>query len=292
MIQRMIREVTTPRLRIVLLQWGAEHREANLAEARRIAADSRAHVMDICVVENKAKLPPGTFIERSDTLAGDNRAREFSGWDVGVLDSVRRFPLADGEVFLFINDTFVRHRRVSRVRRWRFARWIRQAADVQYPMMIGETDRLEPPLRAPLGTVGTYVGTFAFAMNVPALRLLSPFLQMEERLDACLSNNAASGLLDAACVSPEYKQFVEGWILQKGRWYGAEQLTSANFEFLRLKAKSIVYEHGLACSARAKGVEIRDIYAGTSLADKLFGAASYLLVRRLKLGGYQRSSGG
>lgn len=105
-----------------------------------------------------------------------------------------------------------------------------------------------------------------------AFERITPFCAPESRLDAMLAQRFESnGRLFSDAAPAPYANFLSTWLHQPGKWYAAEQLTESNFDFMRLKAKSILLEHSLTDRVLAAGGTLHSIYDGGGLVDRVLG---------------------
>lgn len=273
---------------VIYLEYGSGLRRRNLSALATIARRLPAQRRRLLVVDNagtpRRLVCPAPFDELV-LLTGQNRAREFSGWDCGI-EWLREQPIRTScdRLYVFANDTLAAHRPRSSVRLARFAGSFRRMAVTSAPVMCGEVNHIDAEI--PSGARCTdYVSTYLFGLNGAAFDMLTPFLSIEREIEAMLRRKFEPGRgLLSDDVAPEYADFITRWLTRAGNWHGARPLSAETFAFLRLKAKSILLEHALSSRLQAAGGEVRSIYGGVDGLDRFLGRLASRhdrLVRRL-----------
>lgn len=194
-------------------------------------------------------------------IVGDNRLREFSGWDDGVAWLKHAAGLGEDDWILFANDTVCRHAHPRWLTLGRARRVIRRLVESTAgagPSVAG------PVVRCPMGEVrgfGTpfreFVATFFFAMPYRTyLRIggLGVALPWDELLGAAWPEP-----LFRMPGEADYNRFCNEWLGCDqpggvGRWPGsaARPFTAENYVFLRGKAQCILLESRLAAELAAQ----------------------------------------
>lgn len=256
---------------LLYVEWGDRYRSSSLQEALRCVALSGAKLDRLVIADNKLDCVPftSTAARQTSVIPGDNRAREFSGWDVAYRAIGQDGP---ANALLFVNDTFSAHRRSRMSRRLRIAAWLRTVGRSSDPELFGPVDpfgdRQEPWA---FGILSSYISSYVFGMNRQAARRLLPFCQVDALLDTMLATEFSSEGLFTAALPGSYADRIGGWLLTPGNWHNAAPVTRENFDFFRLKAKSVLYEYALTSRAMTLGICVSDLFAGRGLLDRLLG---------------------
>jgi hypothetical protein len=213
----------------------------------------------LVVVDNADQAPVGQLGD-VPVIAGDNRLREFSGWDSGVAWLQRTAGLDEGDWILFANDTVCRQAHLRWLTLGRARQVIRRLVDgnaTSGPSTAG------PVVPCPMGEVrgfGTpfneFVATFFFALPYRAyLRIggLGVALPWHEWLGAawpeplfCMPDEAAYNRCCNQWLGCDQPSGVGGWPGSAARPFSAE-----NYAFLRGKAQCILLEGRMAAELAA-----------------------------------------
>ena len=255
-----------PSVNIVYVEWGSGGRAKSLTETFNCVAASGASINQLVIVDNRMQCAPlaGAPARHTTVIEGDNSARDFSGWDAGV-----KAISDDADVLLCVNDTFAMHRRVRLARRMRIAQWINIVAGSRRPEMFGQVDPLDHPVEWPFGTMSRFLCSYLFGINRSAAKLIMPLTVIDAEAEAMLNTRFSPSGLYADHVSKDFRARVERWLFTAGKWRNAAPLTPSNFDFFRLKAKSVVYEHALICRAEALGIVVSDLFTGRGPMDRI-----------------------
>ncbi|MFK5598206.1 hypothetical protein ACFZ8E_14525 [Methylobacterium sp. HMF5984] len=256
---------------ILYLEWGSKNREVNFKEIQKILNISKTR-FHIIVVDNKMECKPISFMGANSSICipGNNISREFSGWDVGLkyLESMGIFS----NLVLFVNDTFATHRRPRLFRRLRIAHFINYASHEDKPVLFGQLDPARySNMKHPLGNMNNFICTYFFGMNTSAIGLCSPLCDIESDIENVLETDPSSSEVLKNSVDITYRKHINEWYHQGNFWMNSESLNPQNFNFFRLKIKSVLYEHALALKCRERGVKVINIYSGSSKGDAIIG---------------------
>ena len=282
--------MTVPRIVVDLayVEWGSDNRGTSLREALRCVSWAGAELRHLVVVDNKREcktLAPNKA-RKVTILPGDNRAREFSGWDVAyaALEQIEK-----PDVLLFVNDTFSAHRRARLSRLIRIARWLNIVAKSPNREMFGPLDPFsDKPIPWAFGTLSQYISSYIFGINPAAAEILFPLCQIDDKLDDLLAKNFTPKGLFMEELPREYREQISNWLLVPGNWRNATPLTEENFQFFRLKAKSVLYEYALTSRATASGILVSDLFAGRNRIDRLVGRMAKWWIEHATLSRYPR----
>jgi hypothetical protein len=194
-------------------------------------------------------------------IAGDNRLREFSGWDDGVTWLRQSAELCDEDWILFANDTVCRQAHLRWLTLGRARRVIRRLIGV--PAGVGPCVA-GPVAPFPTGSVcgfggpfREFVATFFFAMPYRTYRRIGG-LGVELPWDEWLGASWPAPLFRMPREA-DYNRFCNDWLgCDKpggvGDWPGSSgrPFTAANYPFLRGKAQCILLESRLAAELTAQ----------------------------------------
>jgi hypothetical protein len=257
---------------VAYAEWGSRNRATSLQETLKCIAAAGGTVHQIVIADNKLECSafPGEYAGRTKVISGDNFAREFSAWDraYAALDDK-----AGADVVLCVNDTFAAHRRARMARRLRIARWLQVAGNSSEPEMFGQ---LDPAIGAPaewiFGELSTYISSYLFGLTPSAAELLFPLTAVDAQIDGLLNQRfSPTGLFSEGLPLP-HRRRIEEWLFTPGNWRNSAPLSAENFEFFRLKAKSILYEYALTSRARSAGIKVSDLFAGRGWIDEIAGS--------------------
>ena len=257
---------------VAYAEWGSRNRATSLHETLKCISAAGGTVHQIVIADNKLECAPfpGNYASRTKIISGDNFAREFSAWDRAyeALDDK-----AGADVVLCVNDTFAAHRRVRMARRLRIARWLQVAADSSEPEMFGQ---LDPSVGAPaewvFGELSTYISSYLFGLTPVAAARLFPLTAIDAEIDTLLNQRFSPAGLFSETLPLPHRRRIEDWLFTPGNWRNSAPLSAENFEFFRLKAKSILYEFALTSRARSAGIKVSDLFAGRGRIDEIAGS--------------------
>ena len=271
---------------LAYVEWGSRNRDTSLREALRCVSSAGAELGHLVIVDNKLECKPLVCSQARKTtvLPGDNRAREFSAWDVAyaALD-----PAVNANVLLFVNDTFSAHRRARLSRLIRIARWLNIVARSPDREMFGPLDPFsDKPVQWMFGTLSQYISSYIFGMSPLAAEALFPLCQIDEQLDTLLAPRFSPAGLFTDELPQEYQEQISNWLLVPGNWRNAASLSEENFSFFRLKAKSVLYEYALTSRATAAGIIVSDLFAGRTRIDRLIGRSAKWWIQHATLSRY------
>ncbi|MDT7838928.1 hypothetical protein [Aquabacterium sp. OR-4] len=196
-------------------------------------------------------------------LPGDNRLREFSGWQRG-LDHARQHGLLDGRsLVLFANDSFCVHNRFGGFTASAFERGLREAlARQDTDALIGEAYGLGRPFRLDGLTAERWVSTHLFGMGTALLQRLGSLCPQgvpQRYLAAAATPQGLPGL--TPLVGAELAAHIGQWLDGSGRqrWPGRPRGAALTPAQWRAKAGSILLEKSLAVRAVHAGGHIVDV---------------------------------
>lgn len=196
-----------------------------------------------------------------DRLGGDNRLREFSGWDRGMAWLERRYAPARESTFVLANDTVVRADKLDRVRDIPADR----AAAAARGALVGWID--EYPRAVELfGThVRQWVDTSLLIASLGTLDALRPLARMPDDSDV-FADDWRGFFREPSPLSRNYRDYLRTYFFGERldaefehAWYGQEPLTEANAEAFRTKLRSVFCEHLLGARARSGHIPLVDI---------------------------------
>jgi len=172
------------------------------------------------------------------TMGGDNRYREFSGWQKGV-EAIDRLRLPC-DVVLLVNDMFLTPGE-SFLKDYAsldlFQRALAQRA------IIGRIDSTGEHYTAYGHDLSRWVCTNCFLVPKAALAAVGDLVTVRDNLDDFLAEEypAGEGLFKAeAPMNEAYKAWLEEWLTQ--RWHSRFVVSAATWELFRTKVRNILNE--------------------------------------------------
>jgi hypothetical protein len=254
-------------LHVVFLAWRSGHGRRTHDYLRALKVAYRPATL--LVVENAGDLQPwrGSGLW---AVPGDNRWREFSGWDFGVRTLEQGPGLADDHRLLFINDTVCRKDYLVWLTLNRARRLL--AHDAGLPRPAAVCGPMEPSrfgtVRAFGGALSSYVATFFFVLSAADHRRLGGLAGDAAALDGWLGRHWPEPLFQVP-GEPAYNTFFNAWLGCTapggvGTWPGSAACPfgESNYAALRAKAGTILLETRLSARlAREHGPGwARDLY--------------------------------
>ncbi|MBW2253874.1 MAG: hypothetical protein JRI25_04675 [Deltaproteobacteria bacterium] len=249
----------TPTAFIVYLHYTEAHLQSGLKvlarEARRFLPGAR--IVTAAVANHAQDAPPMALGEDVFRIGGDNRAREFSGYDAG-LRWIRetRGPEAHSPVIV-ANDTFHRTNTLADVCALdadRVAGWLAKGA------LGGRVDTLPREVHLFGLPLKQYVRTNFVCGRWDVLESLLP-TALEFDDEALFSPEEGRFFREDAPMDPRYREYLVSWLLGTPSelfavWRFSEQHTATNRSHLQGKVKAILCEHHLSARARRQGVPL------------------------------------
>jgi hypothetical protein len=249
----------------VLVCHGRVHQDGALAGLRAVMKRALPRARGtIVVVDNALAGDVEIALDAQTTVvSGDNRAREFSGWERGVDWLGRAGALARAEVLLLANDTL--HRNYG-------ADWLggftptRAGTALAAGGLLGWIDAYPRPIEVYGRPLLRWVRTSLVLGRRDTLLALRPFVVPAEELFA---ESAAQPFRLPSPLSERYRDYLLAWITGDGsrtpefvfKWHSATRLTGENLRLMQAKLRSIVCEHNLSARAVASGVPLFDVRA-------------------------------
>ncbi len=222
------------------------------------------------VVVDNAGGPAAAQVPGAQVIAGDNRLREFSGWDRGVAWLSAHAGLADDDWIVFANDSVCRQAHL----RWLTLGRARRVITRALATAAGTGPRAAGPVVAcPMGEVGgfgtpfrSFVATCFFALPCRTVRRIGG-LAVDLPWDAWLGAAWPQPLFQLPGEAA-YNRFCNAWLgcgqpRGLGGWPGsaAHPFTAENHAFLRGKAQCILLEGRLAAALSAQHASLaRNLY--------------------------------
>jgi hypothetical protein len=244
----------------VLLCFGDEHRES----ARRALAGVLARAFpragaSLVIVDNALGGDIEEVIDKHTVaVSGDNRCREFSGWERG-LSVARRWPHARAVVLA--NDTL--HRSYGEAWLAGFSER-RVTSGLAAGALIGWVDAYPNAVDIAGLPLRRWVRTSLFMTTPATLQRLQPLGAPAPDADLFGAHDLFT---DGAPLSPRYRAYLRAWITGDGadvpefpfRWHSAAPLTSENRAAAQGKIRSILAEHFLSAHAASLGIPLVDV---------------------------------
>jgi glycosyltransferase involved in cell wall biosynthesis len=194
-------------------------------------------------------------------VSGDNRLREFSGWDRGMAWLARRYAPAPGSIVVLANDTVVRPEKHDRVRDTPADR----AAAAFNGALVGWVDEYPRPVELFGLTFRQWIDTSFAIAEWRTWTALGPLAHplANERLFA---DDWQRIFHEPSPLSENYRAYLKAYFFGGPadpeflhRWYAHEPVNADNFEAFKAKLRSVVCEHLLSARARTRGIPLIDI---------------------------------
>jgi len=200
-----------------------------------------------------------------NSISSNHEYREFSNWESGLIYLRDKKPnLYNSQQFeglVVSNDSVLQHRPFDIAKLDSFIEGVKSSISQKIPTLFGDVSEIKssPPYFNE-SRVSKYVSTYIFFFNKTGFKLLKSFINKNVDKIFCKNNENNSVLSNTGLVnnSKNYYQYLERWLYKKNlydKWYLHQALNHKNFDFLKLKFKSIVLEHYLSQSfVEKKGV--------------------------------------
>lgn len=268
----------------VYLQYGDTHQQEGLARLRKLAPKlfpgRVARYLDVDnALEGDIEIRVGTDCER---ISGDNRVREFTGYQRGFDWLASRYAPSDETPIVFANDTFFRNYGDRYLDGFRASEIDRALAS---RCLIGHIDAYPLPVEIQDVEFSRWVRTSFFVSSVGVVRELQPFAIPFSSSD--LFGGPGEPFFKATSpIGDRYRDYLETWLFGVARrpefdhhWHSCAPLTEENRIAMQEKVRCILSEHALSARATAAGISLIAIEP-SSLKNALKKAMRYS--RRLK----------
>jgi len=251
-------DMTTSRrqVRAFLLVYYEKYR-ASAEQEFRSFLDELGADYELMVINNNF----GTTSKCASDISGDNRNREFTGWDVGI-SSVEKIDA--GQFYIFANDTFSEHRPWHGSYRDRFLVAFRRALPISGSVITGEIDAVWTPFSIAGKRTDRWVSTYLFGMSGDALLALGSRLSLsEDALRSMVHSVSGVKIYWGPEVDRSLQQHLERWLFPPdGRlgWYNSGQGDDrSNLGKLRC----ILNEKYISAAVKANGGKLINLPAGS-----------------------------
>ncbi len=249
---------------LVYLRYGTAKGEAPLVSAKRLArrwfplSETRSVIVDNAMAADiEQQLDDTTTL-----VSGDNREREFSGYEKGLAWLQRTYRLAPDATVILTNDTFLSSYggdgfledfTFSRVR-----------AGLALNALVGHVDSFPEMVAWEGRPFQRWVRTSLVVAKLKTLQSLLPFSLNNSNSELFLPKGKFFSA--GAPLSANYKEFIETWLFRKASdggvfkesWHSKEPLTQASRGRMQAKARCILCEHTLSLRALEKGIPLFD----------------------------------
>lgn len=247
---------------VIFLVYTDAHQATGLMRLRQLVerlfvpADIHYLVVDnACEEPLEERLPDGTW-----RISGDNRCREFSGYDHGMRWFESRMKMDERAVIVVANDTFDRSYGCGYLEG--FTRW-RVAQLMHSQGLLGYLDAFPQQVTA-LGYVfQTWVRSSLILLTYSTLKRIGSFCLDIDR-ERLFRNDADERFFsEAAPLSENYRSFIRTWLFAPPdnatfdkAWHSKTLLTQDNVTAMRDKAVCILCEHLLSARVRQQGLPL------------------------------------
>lgn len=253
--------MSTPVL-VIFLVYTDTHQTTGLLRLRQLVermfapADIHYLVVDnACKAPLEERLPDGTW-----RISGDNRCREFSGYDHGMRWFESRMKIDKHAVIVVANDTFDRSygcEYFAGFTRWRARQLVHSRG------LLGYMDAFPQQVTALGYPFQSWIRSSLLLMTYATLKRLGPFCVDIDR-ERLFRNDADEHFFnEVAPLSENYRSFIRTWLFAAPdnagfdeAWHSKAPLTQDNVAAMRDKAVCILCEHLLSARAWQQGVPL------------------------------------
>jgi hypothetical protein len=253
-----------PELMILYLVFGRTHLGGgvNVLESFVARTFNNTH-HQILIIDNQ--LPAGKNSHHGPyrIIGGDNRSREFSGWDQGLVHLQKKTSLHDMTICLLANDTFHRNYGLDYLNLFNPEKVRRQVAE---GAMVGYVDGYPRPIHLFGLKVQYWVRSSFFIIRWGGLKKLLP-LSLPLSNQELFSTDKVLFFRQPSKLSDNYQRYLKNWLFQtpdvddefKEAWHSKGVLSIANLHDFQGKARSIICEHYLSARAISLGISLRSV---------------------------------
>jgi hypothetical protein len=249
-------------IQVALLTFGRRHEQELLSLVReglgRAFPGARLRVV---VVDNRL----GGRVEiqldaGADRISGDNRSREFSGWERGLAWLESASASSPETMMVLANDTLVRPDKIDRIRTLSAD----QVAAAERGAVVGWVDAYPRPVRSFGLELRQWVDTSLVIARRAVLERLRP-LALPFRDDEVFTRDARL-FREPSPLSENYRAYLRTWLFGETAdpefahaWHAQGPLTVERLGDVQGKIRAILCEHHLSARARSMGIALSDI---------------------------------
>lgn len=172
---------------------------------------------------------PGVWVtehKKYAEIGGDNRVREFSGWDRGIQYIKSRTSIREEDFFVFGNDTFCSHRDWHAVIKRRFIKSVKKLRAQEGAGICGEVNSFGESFELIGLRADNWVSTYLFGATGSYLMNSDYRLSLTERELSLMVQDIKKGqVIWKDVVDPNLQAHIQQWLFPtEGAegWYGAE----------------------------------------------------------------------
>ena len=199
---------------------------------------------------------------RETLLSGDNREREFSGYQKGIEWIARHYAPSDSASIILANDTilasygggeFLKEFSLPRI-----------TAGLALGAVIGHVDRFPEPVRWEGRAFQSWVRTSLVVAKWKTWRSLLPLTLPTPHEE--IFGKGKSFFSPTSPLNETYREFLETWLMRdptpgspfQESWHSKEPLTAKSRKRLQQKARCILSEQTLSLRATESGILLLD----------------------------------
>jgi hypothetical protein len=278
------------RILTVLARFGTEHYERAEQEIDDIFRSQLPEVeRTVVVVDNALSAPGAAPRGPRQLIAGDNSAREFSGFDralAAIGGDIAQFDLVHFATSAF-NRLYVGYLE-------RFDTRVVQSI-IGRPVCLGHIDAYNEPVAIRGFHSQHWIRTGFFMLPPSEVRILGSFVSLRHP-ENLFSRNPAAPFRRDAPLSETYRRYILDWLAggdigQGVTWHSHFQVTEETLAEFEQKALSILNEHLLSIRLRAGGCRLIDVtWAATMLGRGDAASVPWRTNWRLQLAGRDRGA--
>lgn len=247
----------------IYLQYTDRHQADGLMRLRKIAPTLFPHhqlrylIVDNAI-ENDFELQVSSDCDR---IGGDNRVREFTGYQKGLEWIAGRHPVDDLTPVLFANDTFFRSYGDS------YLTWFRPAvveSALRDRAILGYIDAFPQDVQLGALNLREWIRTSFFVLPFATALQLRPFAV--ELKDEDLFSEDEAFFKNPSPLSENYRDYLRTWLFGESRrpeftqrWHSSALLEASNTRSMQVKTLCILSEHSLSARASAEGIPLQAV---------------------------------
>ncbi|GBF48792.1 hypothetical protein LPTSP4_02920 [Leptospira ryugenii] len=243
----------------IYLQYANKNKESGEDIFRNLLYKITGSVVPVIVVDNQLTKSSKDF----RIIKGNNKFREFSGYQVGLEYLRSENRLNDETVLFFANDTFnVNYSGSEYLNLFLHKSSIRSCLRGDF---VGYVDRLDQDVAIGEWKGKYWVRTSLFSIGYQNLKKILPFGK-GFMIENVFSLKNLEFFSENKTISENYKKFLLRWLFGEetdfpfqDKWHSAKRLNKENKAAFIEKAKCIFSEFILTQNAKAMGVPIWDI---------------------------------
>lgn len=203
-------------------------------------------------------------------LTGSNDYFEFSGYQEGLDFFKKNFVINSSDIFLFLNDTFYRHRFFDGLTRYMFLKKLNYTIKIDgtFPYFIGFVDKNETS-ECYLNNflIDSHISTFFFIVNGSFFSFIPSLINVDNNSNVI---DISGNKLSISNANDNYLNKVFNWLFTTNlkSWYRSKEISRLDDSetlFFSKKIFCICNEHILSALAKANNINFVSLYDESNL---------------------------